>query len=267
MDIKDYTNANRDAWNQVMPLHQNRTKQYLDRFFMTPGAVIQNDPNLLTVLKEIELQNKDVIHLCCNNGIELMSIKNMGAGRCVGIDISKAAITEAEERTRLCKIKCDFVCSDVYEIPSQFNANFDIVMLTAGCLGWMPDLNLFFSICSKLIKKNGIIIIHEIHPFSEMLSFDNSEIDDRTKIIEPYFRDQPIIENEGLDYVGKTTYDAKTTYWFVHSIGNIINALYQNNIIVTKFLESTKDISAGHAKIENLNAGIPLSMILTGKKI
>ncbi len=267
MDVKAYTSANREAWNQVMPLHQQKTKDYLDSFFSTPGAVIQSDPDLLKIIEQIDITQKSIIHLCCNNGVELLSLKNMGAGQCIGVDISDAAIHEAEERKKKYKIDCNFLCADVFEIPSIVESEFDIVMLTAGCLGWMPDIELFFSICSKLLKKNGMILIHEIHPFSEMLAFDYSDVDDRTKIIEPYFRDKPIIEKQGLDYIGKQNYEAKETYWFVHTVGSIINALYSNGIIINKFVESIRDISAGHKKIEKLNAGIPLSMIILGKKI
>ncbi len=39
-----------------------------------------------------------------------------------------------------------------------------------------------------------------------------------------------------------------------------------NNFIIKEFIESPHDISAGHVKIEELNAKIPLSMIIVGKK-
>jgi len=52
----------------------------------------------------------------------------------------------------------------------------------------------------------------------------------------------------------------------VYAISHIINALYKNGIVVAEFLESTRDVSAGHAKIESLKAGIPLSMTLLGNK-
>lgn len=266
MDIKDYPNANRDAWNEVAPLHQKNSKERLDAFFAKPGAIIQTDPDVLRVLGEINVRGKDVIHLCCNNGIELMSLKNMGAARCVGIDISGAAVGEAEARAKRSNIACEFVCADVFDLIPEYESQFDVVMLTAGCLGWMPDLEKFFGICTRLLRPIGQVLIHEIHPFSEMLAFDYSDVDDRTKIIEPYFRDEPIVENQGLDYLGKTSYEAKTTYWFVYAVSHIINALYKNGIVVTEFTESTRDVSAGHAKIESLRAGIPLSMTMLGKK-
>jgi SAM-dependent methyltransferase len=265
-DVKFYTNQNMEAWNEVMPKHQAVSKEKLDQLFSNSGYVDINDRNFLQILEKFGVKGKDVIHLCCNNGCELLSIKNMGAKHCVGIDISDLAITEAQEKTKKCNIDCEFICSDVYDISDKFHNSFDIVVLTAGCVGWIPDLEGFFKIAFSLLRENGIVIIHEIHPFSEMLPFDDSEIENRLQIIEPYFRDEPIIENSSLDYLGKTDYIAKTQYWFVHTISALIMGLVNNGFKIEYFSEHNQDISAGHSKQEKLDAKIPLSYILIGRK-
>ena len=249
-----------------MPRHQAAAKKDLDNAFAKPGFIIQKDRQLIDLLSRIDMKGKDVIHLCCNNGIELLSIKNMGANRCVGVDISDLAIEEASNRAAESKIGCEYICSDVYEIPEEYYHSFDVVHITAGCIGWMPDLGRFFGICNKLLRGNGFFLIHEIHPFSEMLPFDTSEIENRLQIVDKYFHAGPIVENDGLDYVGKTSYEAKTTYWFVHTISEIVLALVKNNFTIKEFIESPKDVSAGHGKIESLKAEIPLSMLILGEK-
>jgi len=265
-NIKFYTNKNKEAWNEVMPKHQAVAKEEYDTLFSNPGYVCFTNPNSVQIIEKINVKNKNIIHLCCNNGIELMSLKNMGANRCVGIDISEIAIIEANERAKKCKIDCEFICSDVYDISEEFNNSFDIVFITSGCIGWIPDLERFFNIGFNLLRINGIILMHEIHPFSEMLPFDNANIENRLQIIEPYFREEAIVENSSLDYVGNTEYIAKTQYWFVHTISSIIMALIKNSFKIEYFSEHTQDISAGHKKQEKLDAKIPLSFILAGKK-
>jgi Methyltransferase domain. len=265
-DIKFYTHQNREAWNEVMPKHQAAAKGKLDQWFSSPGYVCIEDENFLQVLGEIGVEGKDIIHLCCNNGIELLSLKNMGANRCVGIDICDEAIAEAQERAAKCNINCEFIRSDVYDIPEELYHSFDIVQLTAGCIGWIPDLKEFFKIIFHLLRTNGVVLIHEIHPFSEMLPFDHNDIENRLQIIEPYFRDEAIAENSSLDYVGGTDYTAKTQYWFVHTISALIMALINNGLRIKYFSEHTEDRSAGHKKQEELNAKIPLSYILVGEK-
>ncbi|MCP4180504.1 MAG: class I SAM-dependent methyltransferase [bacterium] len=267
MTIKEYTNSNREAWNEVTPKHQAARNERLDKSFSTPGYIIQRDKQLLSLFDKIQIKGKDVIHLCCNNGIELLSIKNMGAGRCVGVDISDLAVDEANNRAKESNIDCEYICSDVYEIPEQFYNSFDVLHITAGCIGWMPDLELFFNICNKLLRKNGMFLIHEIHPFSELLPFDDSDIGNRLQIVDKYFYSEPLIENSGLDYVGGTEYEAKTTYWFIHTVSKLVMSLISNKFEIEEFLESTSDISGGHGKIESLKAEIPLSMLILGRKI
>lgn len=266
MSIKEYTNANREAWNEVIPKHQNARKEKLDKSFLKPGFIIQEDEQLLDLFNKIEIKGKDVIHLCCNNGIELLSIKNMGAKRCVGVDISYLAIDEANKRAKESNIDCEYICSDVYEIPEQYFNSFDVLHITAGCIGWMPDLELFFNKCNKLLRKDGLFLIHEIHPFSELLPFDDSEIDNRLQIVDKYFYKEPIVENSSLDYVGGTDYKAKTQHWFIHTVSKLIMALITNRFEIEEFIENSNDISGGHGKIESLKAEIPLSLLILGKK-
>jgi ubiquinone/menaquinone biosynthesis C-methylase UbiE len=264
--ITEITAANREAWDQVAPLHKKASQERLDEMFSKENFIIQNDPKLIEMMENIPIKGKDIIHLCCNNGIELLSLKNMGAKRCVGIDISELAIEEGVRRSEKFKIDCEFHCSDIYELPDEYNHSFDIVHITCGALGWLPDLNLFFKICNNLLRKNGRVLIHELHPFSEMLPLDNSETDNRLQIVNSYFFSEPIIETGSLDYIGNTEYESKPQYWFVHTLSSIIMGLSNNNFQINSFIESQNDISMSHEKISELKAGVPLSMIILAGK-
>jgi ubiquinone/menaquinone biosynthesis C-methylase UbiE len=264
--LKNYTEANRVAWNEVIPLHQQAARERLDKLFAQPGYVHLDEVEI-KLFDKVGLNGKAVAHLCCNNGIELMSLKNLGAGECVGFDISDEAIRDANERAIKSRIDCQFVRSDVYEIDDSYADRFDVVYITAGCLGWMPDLNLFFKKATSLLKAHGLVFIHEIHPVSEMLPFDSAEDIEPLKIIEPYFKADPYIDYGGLDYVGGSQYTSeKPQYWFVHTLSDIFMGLIENRIFIQHISEYEKDISAGHKRIEKAHAGIPLSYILIGKK-
>jgi len=254
------------AWNQVAPLHKAAAAEQLDKLFSDPKGIIQTDEELLKVLGNISIKEKDIVHLCCNNGSELLSLKRMGARKCLGIDISELAIDEGQRRAELFNIDCDFICADIYEIPEQYNNSFDIVHITSGCLGWLPDLNLFFKICNRLLRKGGNLLIHEIHPFSEMLPFDHSEIEDRLRIVDSYFYSEPLVETGSLDYIGNVDYESEPQYWFVHTVSSIIMGLTNNNFKIRQFIESAKDISMSHMKVEKHEAGIPLSLIIQAEK-
>lgn len=265
-ELKKCTEANRAAWNEVMPRHQAAAKDKWDKAFLQPNYV-RLDAGEIGFLQKMGIQGKDVVHLCCNNGIELLSLKNLGARTCVGFDISDEAIKEASERAQRCQIDCRFIRSDVYDIGAEFEERFDLVYITSGCLGWLPDLELFMEKAAALLRADGRIFIHEIHPFAEMLPADDGEEAGCLRINDPYFKKEPYINQGGLDYVGGSEYAAKTTqYWFVHTLSDILMSMIKNRLVVEHFSEYETDISAGHRRIEEAKAGIPLSYILIGRK-
>jgi 2-polyprenyl-3-methyl-5-hydroxy-6-metoxy-1,4-benzoquinol methylase len=264
--LKHYTEANRAAWNEVMPYHQQAAKEKWDRLFAQPGYVCLK-VNEIEQLRQCGLEGKSVAHLCCNNGVELFSLKNLGAGECIGFDICDAAIQEAEQRSRESGIDCRFVRTDVYEIGEEYEARFDMIYITVGCLGWMPDLKLFFARAAAMLRENGIVFIHEIHPFAELLPYGSHPDAGSLRIVEPYFKSEPYIEQGCLDYMGNVDYPSITTqYWFTHTLSEIMMALVENGIAIEKFIEYEKAISPHHYPIEAQKAALPLSYILIGRK-
>jgi SAM-dependent methyltransferase len=148
-----------------------------------------------------------------------------------------------------------------------YTNRFDIAYISAGCLGWIPDLNLFFEKAAALLREEGLIFIHEIHPFVEMLPFGDGEGAGSLRIVEPYFKTEPYVEQGGLDYVGGSEYTATTTqYWFMHTLSEILMSLINNRIVVEHFSEYETAISPDHHHIEDTKAGVPLSYILIGRK-
>lgn len=264
-NLKKFTEANRLAWNEAIPYHQKANGNKWDDAFSVPGFVAMTDVEL-EWLKSIKVPGKNIAHLCCNNGIELMSLKNMGADRCVGFDISDLAIKEAQDRTLKSGIPCQFVQSDVYEIPETYHGSFDIVYVSVGTFGWLPDLKRFLQKVALLLADSGTLFIHEMHPFAEMLPSDDMNDTDPLIIIEPYFRKEPFQDKTGIDYVGKTTYESRTQYWFVWTLSDILMSLVENGMKIVHFSEHKEDISSTHKRNQDANIEIPLSYLLISEK-
>jgi len=249
-----------------MPLHQRAARARLDQAFLQPGHV-RLDEDTRRALERAGVSGQAVAHLCCNNGVELLSIRNLGAGRCVGFDVSDLAIDEARARAALCCIDCEFVHADVYEIPPDYDGAFDRAFISAGALGWLPDLPRFFARAAALLRPGGVLLIREIHPVAEMLPFDGDHELDPLRIHEPYFVPEPYVEYGGLDYVGGTAYESELPqYWFVHTLGDIVTALVESGLAVCYLEEQPRDISAGHRRQANSGVAIPLSYTLLAKK-
>jgi SAM-dependent methyltransferase len=265
-ELKRYTEANRAAWNEVMPYHQRAAKEKWDQLFSQPGYV-RLPAVEVELLQQVGLIGKSVAHLCCNNGVELMSLKNLGAAECVGFDISDEAIKEATERAAQTGIECRFVRTDVYEIGAEYAKRFDMIYISVGCLGWMPDLGLFLEKAATLLRDGGLIFIHEMHPFAEMLPEADGQATGELRIVGPYFKPEPYIDQGGLDYVGNAKYATVTNqYWFVHTLSDIVMALVNSHVAIEYFREYPTAVSPHQRSIEEAKAGVPLSFVLLARK-
>jgi 2-polyprenyl-3-methyl-5-hydroxy-6-metoxy-1,4-benzoquinol methylase len=263
MEDKNYTEANRSAWNEAASVRRRRNfNNLLQNFAKHSFSVL--DETERNILRQINVSNSVVAQLCCNNGRELLAIKNMGASHCVGFDISDQFIDQARRLSQASGIECEFVRTDVYEISSKYYNMFDIVFISAGVLRWLPNLEQFFGIVAHLLKHDGILFIHEIHPILDL--FVENDRRDPPPLQFSYFSDEPRVGNQGLDYYGKSTYISKPTYEFHHKLSEIINLCIRHHLVVQSFDEYPYDISSVYAEFETIKTKLPLSYALLARK-
>lgn len=262
MQNQDYVEANRRAWNQVAPIHAEVNQAKLLQRFSQPGYSVL-DAYETAKLQEIGVVGKAVAQLACNNGRELLSIKNMGAGRCVGFDLSAEFIKQAEALNQAAQQDCEFVATSVYDIPAAYDQAFDLVFITIGVLSWMPDIHAFFAVVGRILRPGGHLMIYEMHPFLNMLDLPE-ETEHPLQISLSYFN-PAATEDNGLDYYTGTDYDALPNYWFAHPLSVIFTAMIQNQIAIAAFDEYPHDISMIFKALEPLQK-VPLSYILVGEK-
>ena len=93
---KDITSANREAWEEAAPLHRAQNMERQLAAFREPGYSCLDEIETAR-LRALPVAGKDVAQLCCNNGRELLSVKNLGAGRCVGFDGAEGFLGQARE--------------------------------------------------------------------------------------------------------------------------------------------------------------------------
>jgi len=267
MNYKKITEANREAWNEVTPIHQKNRKENLKELFKQKGFSTL-DKIITDKLMNIGLDGKSAGQLCCNNGRETLSLLNLGVKTAVGFDISDEAIKEARELAEIAGLKCGFVCSDVYDIAPDHFGKYDLIFITIGALSWLPDLHRFFGIVSKMLKPRGELVIYEQHPFLYVFATEGDDEYDPeipNKIAFSYFRKEPWADDCGIDYIGKTTYDAKTNYSYTQTVSDIINAIVKNGISLDEFIEYPHDITEIYDKLEN-GDNLPRCYIISGHK-
>jgi hypothetical protein len=108
---------------------------------------------------------------------------------------------------------------------------------------------------------------HEIHPFADLLPTGCHPHAGALRIVEPYFKAEPFIDQGYLDYVGNVDYPSVTTrYCFMHTLSEIMTGLIKNGIAIEKFVEYEIAVSPQHKPIEVQKAGLPLSYTLMARK-
>ena len=263
MDRKDYVAANRAAWEEVAPLHRSQNQERLVEAFRQPGHNWFGEIET-AMFASLGVAGKDVAQLCCNNGRELLSVKNMDAARCVGFDQAEGFVAQARELAAAGAIDCSFVCGDVHAIPADYDAAFDLVFITIGVLPWMPDLGAFMAVPARLLRPGGQFLVYEEHPIVQMVS--PGKPDDPVVWESSYFRAEPFVSSDGLDYYDGGYYEAKPSYSFLHKLSDIFTACLDQGLAIEHFQERPEHISNTYYNVEKQGPRLPMSFTLVTRK-
>ena len=263
-DLRAITAANRAAWDASAPLHaQGESWQALAAGFATPGFSTL-DPTLTAALTRIGLRGKRVVQIGCNNGREILSCLSLGAAEGRGLDQSEAFLAQGRHLAARAGLTCRFLCADIYALPPDTPRGFDVALITIGVLNWMPDLPRFFGTVAGLLAPGGTLVIYETHPFLEV--FDPTGDDPFTPATS-YFRSAPFVSAEALVYDGAEAPPAPPSYWFVHTLGAILNACTGAGLTLSRFDEFPhSNREAEYDQYENREAQLPMCYLLEARK-
>ena len=262
-EAKDFVSANIAAWDEVAPIHrQHNHARHLQEVRQADFCCL--DEIELRRLQALDVVDKSVAQLCCNNGRELISVKKMGAARCVGFDAAAGFISDAKELAEAAHCDVTFVSCDIHDISEEFTGNFDIVTITIGVISWMPDLAEFFDAAARLLRPGGAFFIYEHHPILEMIKPGPAGAALEWEV--SYFSSEPYVSTEGLDYYGGTDYGAKPATSFMHTMSSIVMAGLGAGFSVEHFEEFPHHISNAWWNVEHAQIGLPMCYTLVFRK-
>lgn len=256
--------ANRVAWDASAPLHRAAAGfAELRAGFSTPGYSCL-DAIATERFRALDVSGKDVAQICCNNGRELLSVRNMGAASCVGFDLSAAFLAQARDLAAAGTLDCEFVETDANRISTAYDEAFDLVFITIGVFGWMPDLNIFLGVAARLLRPGGHLFIYEQHPIMNMFEPEN---DAPLQPVHSYFRTEPFEETSSIVYDGSNRGEVDAHYWFVHTMGDVVTACLGHNLCIAHFREYPHNISSKEFDVYDAGpASLPQCYTLIAKK-
>ncbi len=262
-NIKKYTHANREAWDEAFDYHEKaKGSEWLENFSSKNYTTFC--PFEKSIYSRLDLRGRSVVQAPCNNGREIISFINLGAKYGAGFDISEKNIAFANKLKELSGANADFYSGDVYEIDKKHFNSFDIGVISVGSFNWMPRLREYLEVYKNLLKTGGELLIFEMHPLTVVFPYSFKE-EKEVVFEESYFNRAPYRSNQSLDYYGGREYKSKDKYEFHHTMSDIIQNVVEMGFQIIEFEEHPKDIGGGHEYLEE-GKKIPLSYHLWLKK-
>lgn len=219
-----------------------------------------------------DVKGKTILHLQCHFGQDTISLSRLGA-EVTGVDFSDKAIEVAKQIAEDTQSNAQFICCDIYDLPTQLDQQFDIVFTSYGTIGWLPDLGKWAEIIANHLKPNGRFVFVEFHPVVWM--FDEQF----EKIGYNYFNSGAIIESESGTYADITADITQEYVMWNHGVSEVINSLIANQLEINLLDEfdyspyncfsGTIEVEPKKYRIAHLENKIPMvySLVATKKTI
>lgn len=262
--MDDYKKINKAAWNLKTNIH-------IDSEFYNNESFLKGKSSLKHIELDLlgDIKGKSILHLQCHFGQDTISLSRLGA-KVVGIDLSDNAINYAQSMAKELATDTQFICSDIYELPSALDDKFDVVFTSYGVIGWLPDMERWANIVAHYLKPGGQFIMVEFHPVVWMFDDDFNTID------YSYFKGEQIVEQLEGSYADRNAEIKYSTVTWTHSLSEVVNNLIQAGVHVTQFEEynyspyncfkNAVKIDKDKYRIEHLGDKLPMIYAITGVK-
>jgi SAM-dependent methyltransferase len=224
---------NEALWDAWTALHAAGTFYDLEGF---KAGGIRVSPYEIEMIGDVA--GKTLLHLQCHFGIDTLSWARLGA-RVTGADLSPAAVELATALAEeLGFPDARFVRSNVYDLPSTLDGEFDIVYTSRGVLGWLPDIAGWARVVAHFLAPGGTFFITEIHPVVQ--AFENEGVaPGELRLNYPYWE-----HVEPLTFEVKGSYADPTAdlgdlveHGWDHGLGEIVSALIDAGLRIEALVE------------------------------
>lgn len=258
-----YIALNQRGWEQAAPVHRRAKFDDLKNAFQNQSFIYLNRIAYY-LFRKIGVVGKSILHPMCNNGRELLSLKRLGAKRCVGVDFSEEFINQGKELARHTGLACEFIIGDILSLPGSLEGEFDIVFISSGSLRWIPDINKLFDIITSLLAGRGSLLVTEMHPVLNIYD-SNQQNCGGTGGSFSYFHNKPFKHDKGLNYWEDQPYDSPPVYYFQHTLGDILSQCLSHGLRIRHFNEYPLDLSGGrYSRFKDIK--LPLSFSLVAQR-
>jgi SAM-dependent methyltransferase len=267
----EYLEANRKHWDEAVAIHA------ASDFYDVPSFKAGEKRLKPVELAELgDVRGRSLLHLQCHFGIDTLCWARDEGAVVTGIDFSEAAVAQARSLAAELGIDARFVCSNIYDLPHNLDGQFDIVFTSYGVVGWLPDIAEWARVAAHFVRPGGTFYLAEFHPFAWV--FDDAPGVTDLELRYPYFAPpEPVAVDDPGTYADRDApLEHGRTYWFPHSLGEIVSALIDAGLRIDhlhefpfstyQFLPFTEKRADGKVYLTKHDGSIPLLFSIKATK-
>jgi len=225
--------ANRSLWEVWTRIHA--AGEFYDLEGFKAGGV-RIRPYEIELIGDVI--GRSLLHLQCHFGIDTLSWARLGA-RVTGADISPTAIELARSLSvELGFPDARFVESNLYDLPSALEGDFDVVYTSRGVLGWLPDIRAWARVVAHFVAPGGMFFITEAHPVMNV--FENEGVaPGELRLKYPYWEhEEPLSFPVHGSYADPAAHvEATREHGWDHGLGEIVTALVEAGLRIETLRE------------------------------
>ena len=247
--------ANRKGWDAASASWQAMIEQHVDWRRCPEDPTIALDNRELDLL--VQVAGKDICVLGSGDNLVVFALSGMGA-RVTSVDISQAQLDTAASRAGELGLDIAFIRADVVDLRALGDESFDLVYTGDHVAVWVSDLTGYYSESCRILRRDGILMISEYHPFRRIWQDSH----DRLELKCGYFERGPHQYDRSEACPG-TPPGSLPSYEFNWTVADYITALLEGGCD----LVAIHEVGDQRERWESAPvAGLPNSLLLVGRK-
>ena len=190
------TNKNKISWNLGAEAYSKKfhKDEIIKGILKNPKQVFH--PTTWEQIKRYvpEFSGKKICVPSSGDNHAVFAFAQLGA-QVTSCDISEKQLENAYSVAKKYNLdnSIEFVCQDTMELDKIEDNTYDFVFTSNGVHVWINDLLAMYKNIYRVIKPNGVYIMHEIHPFQRPFNDD-------AHIIKPYDKIGPFEDEQEITY-------------------------------------------------------------------
>lgn len=228
-----HTNIIKDTWNNWSDTWyvECRTDETISKIIKEPESAFHHTTYSLIKKAFPSLEGKRICVPSSGDNHAVFAFHLMGA-KVTSCDISERQVENASIIAHKHNWDIEFICDDTMKLGKIKSDDYDFVYTSNGVHVWIDDLNSMYKNINRILKKNGVYIMYDIHPFTRPFG----DYSDKITVIKPYDTTGPLgevpnyhwrmqdimnsITSSGLNIKHiEEMYAEYDTYWFESSGG------------------------------------------------